>query len=642
MNSSKKFYATTPIYYVTAKPHLGSLYSTVLADIAARWEQLKGKETFLLTGTDEYGQKIAQAAEKVGKQPKEFVDSFIPSYTDVWKAYYIDYNYFVRTTDPEHVKAVQVWIEKLKAQGDIYKSAYSGWYCTPCETYLTDKEAEDNKQGKQINCPSCGRETSWISEDSYFFKLSAYQDKLLAFYEKNPNFITPKERSHEVISFVKEGLRDLSISRTTISWGVPFPNDPEHVVYVWADALNNYISAIGYGNLGKEDEFKKWWPADLHVLGKDIVRFHAVYWPAFLMAAGLEQPKKLLVHGWIKVGQEKMSKSLGNVVDPQVLLKNYGADEVRYYLARQLSVNQDSSFTVTDLEQRITSDLANDLGNLLNRTLTLAEKNNIIEVQPPSAWSQEAVDLRDACFDMLDGMQESMNTYQYHIALGHVWKYINKVNAYFHAKQPWKLAKQDAKAFAEVISAVSHSLYVIGTVLVPIMPKKMDELLLMLGCSVKRKPDVINQLVTDGWDFSFTLQKPYVLFNKIETKKEIMETKTEEKKEIASYISIDDVAKLQLAVGTITECNEVEGSDKLLHLTVDLGEHGIRSVASGIKKIVRSENIVGKQGIFVINLKPRKVFGIPSEAMLFVGQDSKDVLNMIFLKDTIPNGSLLR
>lgn len=643
MTDRTTFYVTTPIYYVTAKPHVGSLYSTVLADIAARWQQLNGKETFLLTGTDEHGQKIAQAAHAAGKQPKAFVDGFIQSYVDMWKSYHIAYNRFIRTTDPDHVKAVQLWIERLMARGDIYKATYSGWYCTPCETYVTDKEVDEQKEKGIIDpvCPSCGRATAWLSEESYFFKLSAYQERLLALYEQHPDFITPKERLHEVISFVKDGLRDLSISRTTISWGIPFPGDPKHVVYVWADALNNYITAVGYGQHDTEAMFKKWWPADLHVLGKDIVRFHAVYWPAFLMASELPLPKKLLVHGWIKVGDQKMSKSLGNVIDPDALLHAYGADEVRYYLARQIAVTHDSSFTIPDLEQRITTDLANDLGNLVNRTLTLAQQHDLIIITLRTSWSEKSIELRDAYWTMLEETAVQMEQYQYHMALAQVWKYINAVNAYFHAHEPWKLVKHDRAAFEEVIAAVCHSLYGIAHILSPFMPEKMHALSMLLGCSDKPGSNVLEHLEGHDWNSHFVLQKPYVLFKKIEPRKEIME-QNELKKEEAAHIAIEDLARVQLAVGTVTSATEVAGSDKLLHLTVDFGPLGIRSVVSGIKKLVAADAIIGKQGVFVTNLKPRKVLGIPSEAMLFVGHAHDGQAHMLFVDAHAPNGSLLR
>jgi len=477
--NKNKFYVTTPIYYATASPHLGTLYSTLLADVAARWHKVQGVDTFFLTGTDEYGQKVAQAAEKVGKKPKEFVDQFIGAYKDIWKDYQIDYSHFIRTTDDYHIKAVQQWLADLQKKGDIYKGAYEGWYCTPCETYLTEKDFQKNQE--KPPCPSCERATSWVSEPCYFFKLSAYQDKLLQFYKDNPNFITPKERAAEVVSFVKSGLQDLSISRTTISWGVPFPGDKQHVTYVWADALNNYITGIGYGQKDKEAEFKKWWPADMQVLGKDIVRFHAIYWPAFLMASDLPLPKQLLVHGWIKMGDHKMSKSRGNSIDPKNLFKEYGADAIRYYLTKQIAITHDGQFTIKDLEQKISSDLANDLGNLLQRAVSLAAKQGVLEVPVIADWQKEEQELYQESLEMFKNFEQEMERGFYHVALNHVWKFLNQTNAYFHNKEPWKLVQSDKEAFISVLSATFHCLKTAGVVLWPVMPQKMEELFNRIG-----------------------------------------------------------------------------------------------------------------------------------------------------------------
>jgi len=453
-----KFYITTPIYYVTARPHLGSLYSTLFADVLARWHKLNGKKTFFLTGTDEHGQKISQAAQKAGMEPKAFVDQFIPAYQDTWKKFEIDYTYFVRTTGPDHIRGAQAFVQKLIDTGDIYKAVYEGWYCTPDETFVTHStssqpshkasadtagqahQGEGNSSSVRPEelrdkvapaCPSCGRETVFVSESTYFFKLSAYQDRLLKFYKDHPDFIVPKERANEVISFVESGLKDLSISRTTVPWGIPFPNDPEHTIYVWTEALCNYITAIGYGNANKQDEFKFWWPADVQVLGKDIVRFHAVFWPAFLMAADLPLPKQLLVHGWIKVDEQKMSKSLGNVVDPMALYDAYGPEPLRYYLLRQLPIGQDGNFNIEELETRITADLANDLGNLLNRLVVLAAKNESMILHAPKKWEGAAeLDLRDESLNMVQEFENYMKDFQFHQALGSLWKFIHKINVY--------------------------------------------------------------------------------------------------------------------------------------------------------------------------------------------------------------------
>ena len=474
MPEQKKFYVTTPIYYGTAKPHLGSLYSTLIADVLARWNLLLGKKVFFLTGTDEHGQKIEEAAQKAGKTPRQLVDTYIDDYKNIWRAYEIDYTKFIRTTDDYHIKAVQAWITDLQAKGDIYKGVYEGWYCVSCETFVATKDTHTDSP----ECPSCSRGTKSISEESYFFKLSAYQEQLLSFYKNHPNFIIPKERMQEVINFVKSGLRDLSISRTTVQWGIPFPNDRKHVAYVWADALNNYITAIGYGQKEYRDAFAMWWPADVQVLGKDIMRFHAIYWPAFLMASKLLLPKTLLVHGWIKIGEQKMSKSLGNVVDPMILHDTYGSDSVRYYLMKKMAITHDTTFSIQGLEQTITSDLANDLGNLLNRMVHFAKKNEIKVVLAPEIWSEPAIQLRVSCLRMVEEVQKYFDDYMFHMALGSVWKFINRVNAYFHESEPWKLAKTGKPNFCEVISATAHSLRVIALILWPIMPKKWSNYLI--------------------------------------------------------------------------------------------------------------------------------------------------------------------
>lgn len=638
----KKWYVTTPIYYVTAKPHLGSLYSTLLADVIARWQKLQGKEIFFLTGTDEHGQKVAQAAEQAGKKPKEFVDGFIGAYQDAWHKYGIDYTYFIRTTDKDHVKAVQQWIIELQKKGDIYKGTYTGWYCTPCETFVPEEK------GAQPPCPTCGRPTIHVEEETYFFKLSAYQDRLLQFYQEHPEFITPKERINEVISFVKEGLRDLSISRTTVSWGIPFPNDPRHVVYVWADALNNYITAIGYGDPNKKAMFEHWWPADTQVIGKDIVRFHAVYWPAFLMATGLSMPRQLLVHGWIKVDKQKMSKSLGNVVDPIELYDKYGADPVRYYLMRHMAITHDGDFSIEHLERTIESDLANDLGNLLNRMLQLAAKHNLLLIKAPEIWPSTAVSLRDECITMIHDVQDYMDDYLFHMALARIGVFTNSVNAYFHNQAPWKLVKTDQQAFIAVMSAVCHSLRVIAITLWPIMPYKMAELLDTIGSAIDMRNNTIENLELDIWNKNFMIkiaQEP--LFKKPEPQEELgqqpsVPTVAEIKKVEGDLIDIADFAKVHLVVGTILSCNEIPNSDKLLLLEVNCGQHGKRQILSGIKKYFKPEDLVGKQGVFVLNLKPRKMAGLESQGMMLLAQDNDDIPQRVTVAELVPDGTILK
>jgi len=633
-----KFYVTTPIYYVTAKPHLGSLYSTLLADVAARYHKIAGQQVFFLTGTDEHGQKIAQAAEKVNMQPKEFTDSFIDSYKSVWEKYGIAYDSFIRTTDTKHVKAVQIWLQRLMDQGDIYKGSYKGWYCTPCESFVTEKDSQDVEEGEALICPDCSRKTGEVFEECYFFKLSAYQDRLLEFFEKNPNFIAPKERMAEVVSFVKSGLRDLSISRTTISWGIPFPGDEAHVTYVWADALNNYISAIGYGDDARQDEFSKWWPADLQIMGKDIVRFHAIYWPAFLMASNLAMPKKLLVHGWIKVADQKMSKSLGNAIDPMQLAADYGVDEIRYYLTRKMAITQDSEFRIEDIEQSINSELANAFGNLLNRMATLVIKNDGQQLDAPAVWTESSLKLQNQCQLMVDEVWALVESGMFYRAVTRVWDYINLVNAYFHEHEPWKLVKHDREAFLEVMSATVHSLEIIGILLWPVMPTKMEKMLASLGCKFDMHKNYIQGMKTMSWKNSFVIQQIAALFVKSEIKKEdILEQtpaeKKNEKKQPADknvsiesamqddFITIEDFIKIDLRVGTIVECEVVKGSNKLLKSQVDFGDLGMRQVLSGIRKSYSAEDMKGKQALFVVNLKPRKMMGFDSQGMMILALD---------------------
>lgn len=642
--NNDKCYVTTPIYYVTAAPHLGSLYSTLLADVIARFAKLQGKKTFFLTGTDEHGQKVAQAAEKVGKKPKEFVDSFIHAYKDAWRLFDIHYDYFVRTTDQNHVHAVQEWIRALQKKGDIYKALYKGWYCTSCETFLTEKDIDPLKTYDESQpgpaCPTCSRPTHFVSEETYFFRLSNYQDALLKLYEEHPDFVTPKERLHEVINFVKSGLKDLSISRTTVTWGIPFPDDEKHVTYVWADALNNYITAIGYGQKGREAEVAQWWPADVQVLGKDIIRFHAIYWPAFLMASGLAMPKKLLVHGWIKMDKQKMSKSLGNVVDPIDLYRTYGADAVRYYLVRQMAITHDSDFSIEDLEQHISSELANDLGNLLNRLVALAEKNDALIIEHPHVWSAQAMELRDASWDMLDEYKMYMADYSFHMAVASIWKSINQTNAYFHASEPWKLVKTNRPEFLQVLSATCHSLRMIAVALWPIMPQKMEQLLASIGQPFTMHNDTLENLTLDIWDKNFKLTKTPPLFEK-PAEREPVKLETENVVDL-NVITIDDLLKVELVVGTIEACENVDKSDKLIKMQINFGDKGMRQILAGIRKSYGPDELIGKQGVFVFNLKPRAMLGLESHGMMLVAEAADGTVKMATIAERVPNGTRLR
>jgi methionyl-tRNA synthetase len=642
MKTHNTFFVTTPIYYATAKPHLGSLYSTLLADVLARWQKLCGKEVFFLTGTDEHGQKIAQAAQKAGMEPKEFVDSFIGAYKDMWRRYEIDYTYFVRTTDPSHIKTVQRWLLMLIEKGDVYKAFYHGWYCISCETFVAHDEQAKRLQDTGTAgplCPTCQRGTVALSEETYFFRLSAYQEKLLAWYKSHPDFILPEERLQEVISFVESGLKDLSISRTTISWGVPFPGDAKHVAYVWADALLNYVSAVGYLQEGKEKEFAKWWPADMQVMGKDIVRFHAVYWPAFLMASGLEIPDHLLVHGWIKVDKEKMSKSRGNVVDPELLLERYGADQVRYYLTREMSIAQDTEFSFEHLEQRITSDLANDLGNLLNRVSVLATKHNAAHIETPTKQLEATRQLLEKQQVLIDEFSSFMDVGQFHMAYSQVWKFIHDLNAYFHGQEPWKSAVNASDLFKEVLAATCYGLYTVALLTWPVMPKKMEQLLESLGTTLPRRRRSILEELKDRPREAFELTVIPLLFQKIEPEKsmnpEIISDKPTPSE--SSYIDITDFAKVELTVGTIMRCQPVPNSSKLYQLQVDFGPKGMRQILSGVQQLLKPEELIGKQAIFVLNLKPRSMMGLESHGMLLMAGKA-----FVTVEKPVDNGTVLK
>ncbi len=643
---TKKFYITTPAYYPNAKPHLGTLYSSVIADVATRWQKLMGKDVFFLTGTDEHGQKLQEAAEAQGKKPREFVDEMIPAFKHLWQLYEIEYTKFIRTTDAGHIQGIDQLIKKLQEQGDIYKSTYSGWYCVGCEAFVTESDAVKDEKGV-YHCALHKKPLSQHSEEGYFFRLSAYQDQLLKFYEQNPDFIVPKERLNEIISFVKAGLKDLSISRKNVKWGIPFPGDPAHTVYVWVDALPNYITGIGYGQPTQQDAstFKQWWPADLHVMAKDIFRFHAVIWPALLIAAGLALPKKLLVHGYILVGEQKMSKSLGNCANPEQLATWYGIEAIRYYLTRQMAITHDGNFDLKDLEERITADLANNLGNLLNRMLTLAHNNHINEVKVPATLEPSSAALKERCGEAFRAYWDEMNKYSFHCALAECFKFVSDINAYFHTQQPWTLPTKNKELFNEVIASTCQGLYATAIMLWPIMPKKMETLLASIGHSFKLGTDYEKELRDQVWNKIFTLAKPSEpLFVKPES--HCQETsgvkEPSPSQPSSSEITIDEFAKIQLCIGTIDQCEKVQGSDKLYKLQVNLGTIGNRQILSGVAQHFKPEDLIGKQGVFVVNLKPRKMMGLESHGMMLLSEDETGALKLVTTDGIAKNGAKIR
>jgi methionyl-tRNA synthetase len=639
MAEKSKYFVTTPIYYVTAGPHVGSLYTTVIADVIARYQALLGKNVFFLTGTDEHGQKVAQAAEKAGADPKTFVDRVSQDYKKMWQLYDLQYTDFIRTTDERHKRAVYKWIDTVEKKGDIYKAHYDGWYCLPDETFVTEQSVD----GKAPLCPTCGRETVRLKEENYFFRLSAYQDRLLDFYKQHPDFITPRERLNEVISFVESGLKDLSISRKAVDWAIPFPNDPEHKVYVWVDALMNYVSAVGYGDESTLKKFNYWWPADLHIMAKEIVKFHAAYWPAFLMAADIPLPRRLLVHGWITVDGKKMSKSFGNVVDPVLLAEKYGIEPVKYYLLRQLPISQDGDFSYARLEQHVNADLVGGLGNLLNRVVALAEKNNVCTITCQTSWSSPSQELHDASCAMIREYQDHMHDYYFHLGLARLWQFVNQTNAYFHAHEPWKLAQSDPAKFIEVLSATCHSLRTIAVVLWPVMPTTTEILLKSLGITFDLSRGAWSGLDLESWNSAFLLEKVPALFHKIEPAKKHEQEETCAQHGMASESSVDieTFSKIELVVGTIEHAELVERSDKLIKLHVNFGPRGRRTVVAGIRKWYLPVDVIGKQAVFVFNLKPRLMMGHESQGMLLIAQGS-DGGYFVSPGSVVPDGTRLQ
>jgi len=644
---SNNRYITTPIYYVNAKPHLGTLYTTLLADVFKRWYQIQGDQTFLLTGTDEHGQKVAEAAEKAGMSPQAFVDQLVPAFSSAWDHYHIGYDHFIRTTDPAHMRAVQGWLQRLIDSGDVYKDTYVGWYDQSQEAFLTEKDMEFRSGEEVPYSLLSGKQAIKVSEESYFFRLSKYQERLLAWYQSHPDFVVPHERLQEVISFVSSGLKDLSISRRTLTWGVPFPGDEHHVTYVWADALLNYVTGVGYDETGCSATCQQWWPADIQLMAKDILRFHAVYWPAFLMASGLPLPKTLLVHGWIKVDGQKMSKSIGNVVDPVQLAEAYGVDAVRYYLTRYLPITQDATFSTGDLETRVTTDLVNDLSNLVHRTLVLAQKQSLTKLSGPYAWTEAEQQLKVDIQQSIGAACKEMERLYLHQAYAEVWRAVARVNSYMHEQAPWQVLKTDEARFATIIAAVCHSLALIGAVVWPVMPASMERLFGALGVPFVPGRDMRSWICNGAWDLSFVLTPTAPLFTRLnQTKEQTMEEKKEAvpttADATANQISIDEFVKVEIHTGTIVSVSDIPNSEKIYQMQVDLGALGIRTICAGVKKHYSVDELTGRRAIFVTNLQPRKLLGVMSHGMMLMATDADGVPTIVAPADGVPNGTRLK
>lgn len=658
MAEKKTFYITTPIYYPSGKLTIGNAYTTVAADAMARYKRNEGFDTFFLTGTDEHGLKIEQKAEAQGIKPQEFVDNMALSYKKLWKLLDISYDKFIRTTDQEHVLAVQKIFERLLKQGDIYLGEYQGWYSVEDEEYFTESQLAEvykDDSGKVIGgkAPS-GHEVKLIKEPSYFFRMSKYADRLLEYYKENPQFILPNSREKEMINnFIKPGLEDLSVTRTTVDWGIPVPSDPKHVVYVWIDALSNYISALGYSS---EDDslFKKYWPADVHLVGKEIVRFHTIYWPIMLMALDLPLPKQIFGHGWVLMKDGKMSKSKGNAVYPEMIVNRYGLDALRYYLMRAIPFGSDGIFTPEDFVERVNFDLANDLGNLLNRTISMINQYQDGLVDPVSTTEDEyGKQLKELANHTINLYHEQMDALHFSKALDTIWGLISRANKYIDETTPWVLNKEGkVDELKCVMSNLAEGLRLIALLIRPIMTQSPVHIFEQLGLSLDDANAASLCWGAYGWQ-NYVTKNPKPIFPRLNNEEEIKYIKQEmakakpkkstrsEQKQTNSEITIDDFAKVQLQVAEILAVAQVKGSNKLLAFTLDLGEKEPRQILSGIAAFYpEPQELVGKKVLAVTNLKPRKMLGQLSQGML-LSSEKNGVVKLIIVSNEHENGALL-
>lgn len=630
---SSKFYITTPIYYVNDIPHIGHAYTTIIVDALARFHRLLGQEVFFLTGTDEHGQKIEQAAAKKGKNPKEYVDEISKRFKDIWESFGISYDKFIRTTDSYHIQTAQKAFLKMYQRGDIYKGEYEGNYCISCEAFFTKSQLIEGGR-----CPDCKKETTLVKEESYFFKLSAYQERLLEFYKQHSDFIFPKSRYNEVIRFIEYGLEDLSITRTSFDWGVKLPSEiankdsKKHIMYVWLDALINYLSALGYEN--DSDDKMEFWPVNYHIVGKDILRFHAIYWLAFLMSLELPLPRHIAAHGWWTKDGAKMSKSVGNVVNPQEIVNAYGLDCFRYFILREVPFGQDGDFSQKALIERINADLSNDLGNLLNRLLGMSAKyfNNHLRVDIQAFKAHYKEEL-ESIHKILMGLESLMQEVQIHRYLEELWKIFALANGMIAKKEPWRLVKEDKmQEVAELLVFIANLLIKAAFCLSPCMPKTAKEILDVFNIPLESKHYLEfiknNQIISE-----MVLMPIMALFPKIETP--LLE---EKQIKTQHFITKEEFSKIEIKVGTILGAEIMPKSEKLLKLQVDLGEERERQIIAGIKSYYTTQELIGKQVCVLANLKPAKLMGELSEGMILAVSDD-DGLSLIQPQAIKKNGS---